>query len=111
MMIVSPVFHIYECKKLDGCELLDGRLLHDINLADELIVLETVDINYYNRNCDKNGMLMVSDDMYYEVVQITEIFSYGVNWESLLAGMSARLECCCSIKDLKDLLLCKIEEI
>ena len=111
MMIVNAVFHIYEYKKLNGCELLDGRLLHDICLSDELIVLENVDINYYNRNCDQNGMLIVSDDMPYEVVRINKIFSYGENWESLPAGMSARLECCCSIKDFKDLLLCKIEEL
>lgn len=110
MIIVNAVFHIYECKKINGCEFLDGRLLHDISLSDELIVLENVDINYYNRNCDKSGMLLVSDDMSYEVVRINKIFSYGKNWESLPAGMSARLECCCSIKGLKDLLLCKIEE-
>ncbi len=110
MMIVNAVFHIYECKKVNGCEVLDGRLLHDISLADKLIVLECVDINYYNRNCDKDGMLIVSDDMPYEMVQVNEIFSYGENWERLPAGMSARLKCCCSIEDLKDLLLCKIEE-
>lgn len=111
MMIINAVFHIYEYKQLNGCEFLDGRLLHDIILSDELIVLENIDINYYNRNCDKDGMLIISDDMPYEVIRINKIFSYGENWESLPAGMSARLECRCSIKNLKDLLLCKIEEI
>lgn len=109
-MIVHAVFHIYECRKLNGYRFLDGRLLQDIRLSDECIVLETVDINYYNRNRDKNGLLRISDTMPYEVVRINKIFSYGNNWESLPAGMSARLECYCSIKDLKDLLLCKIEK-
>ena len=99
MMIINAVFHIYEYKQLNGCEFLDGRLLHDIILSDD------------NRNCDKDGMLIVSDDIPYEVVRINKIFSYGENWEGLPAGMSARLECRCSIKNLKDLLLCKIEEI
>ena len=42
--------------------------MDDICLSDELIVLENVDINYYNRNCDKDAMLIVSDDMPYEMV-------------------------------------------
>ena len=46
MMIINAVFHIYEYKQLNGCEFLDGRLLHDIILSDELIVLENIDINY-----------------------------------------------------------------
>lgn len=46
MMIVIAVFHIYECKKHNGCKLLDGRLLCDIKITDELIVLGNVDINF-----------------------------------------------------------------
>ena len=65
-----------------------------------------VQVNHYEGEGLRHEMEENNDDMPYEVVRINKIFSYGENWESLPAGMSARLECCCSIKDLKDLLLC-----
>ncbi len=110
MMIVDAVFQISICKKNNGCKLLDGRLLRDISLTDELIILENVDTSYYNQNCDKDDRLIINGDVPYEVVQINKIFSYGEYWESLPSGMSARLECNCDREDLTDLLLCKILE-
>ena len=109
MMIVEAVFHIYEWKKNGECRLLDGRLLEDICITDELILLENVNIGYYNCKCNDEGRLVVIDESY-EKIRINRIFSYGKYWESLPAGMSARLECHCSIEDLTDLLLCKIIE-
>lgn len=111
MMIVNAVFHIYECKKYNGCKLLDGRLLCDIKITDELIVLENVDINFYNCNCNKDGSLVINDKVPYEKVQTKKILSYGECWESLPSGMSARLECYCNSENLTDLLLCKIVEM
>ncbi|MBD5134562.1 MAG: hypothetical protein HDT39_01155 [Lachnospiraceae bacterium] len=111
MMRVNAVFHIYECKKYNGHKLLDGRLLHDIKITDELIVLGNVDIKFYNCNCDKDGSLIINDKVKYEKVQIKKIFSYGEYWESLPSGMSARLECYCNMENLTNLLLCKIVEM
>ena len=108
MMIVDAVFHIYKWEMNKGYKLLDGRLLHDINLTDELIILKNIDIKYYNQNCDEAVGLIIDDDEPYEMVHINSIFSYGDYWESLHAGMSARLECYCNIENLKDLILCKI---
>lgn len=73
-MIVDAVFHIYECKKSSGCKLLDGRLLYDISLRDELIAIENVDINYYN--CNKDGRLLIDNYIPYEKIKINKIFSY-----------------------------------
>ena len=111
MMIVNAVFHIYECKKYNGCKLLDGRLLCDIKITDELIVLGNVDINFYNYNCNKDGSLIINDKVQYEKVQMKKILSYGECWESLPSEMSARLECYCNSENLTDLLLCKIVEM
>lgn len=110
MMIVSAVFHISKWGKNNGFKLLDGRVLQDINLTDKLIILKNIDISYYNCKRDEAIGLAINKDEPYEMVQINRIFSYGEYWESLPAGMSARIECHCSIEDLTDLLLCKIIE-
>lgn len=108
MMIVDAIFHISKWEKKNGYKLLDGRLLQDISLTDELTMLKNIDISYYNRNCDKDVGLIIDDDELYEMVQINRILSYGECWECLPSGMSARLECYYKIEDLTDLLLCKI---
>lgn len=108
MMRVNAVFHIYECKKYNEYKLLDGRLLQDIKITDELILLRNVDINFYNCNCGKDNSLIINDKVQYERIQVKKILSYGECWESLPLGMSARLVCCCNHEDLIDLLLCKI---
>lgn len=108
MMIVNAVFHISKFEKSNGYKLLDGRVLQDINLADKLILLKNINIHYYNNYCDNLLGLKINDDEPYVEIQINKIYSYGAYWESLPAGMSARLECYCEIDYLTDLILCKI---
>lgn len=110
-MIVDVIFHIYKSKKYNGYKLLDGRLLHPIEISNELILIENIDIDYYNRNCNRDGRLIIHDKVKYEKIQIEKIFSYGECWESLPSGMSARLMCNCVSEDLANLLLCKIVEM
>ena len=75
-MTVELVFHISKWEKNNGYKLLDGRVIRDISLTDELIMLENVDIGYYNCNCDREGRLVIDDEPY-EMIQINRIFSYG----------------------------------
>ena len=107
MKKVELVFYVDKCEKNNDFVLLTGRLLQKMNLDDEIIVIENIDYNFVKNNCDKEDCFWINDDMLYNHVQIKKIFSYGVYWESLDAGMTARLDCLCSKNDLKGLFLCK----
>ena len=106
-MKVKAIFHIYECKINNGCTFLNGRLLHDLSMTDELILLKKIGIQYYNQNYESDGILNIND-VDYEMIKINKIISYGKSWNFLPSGMSAQIECDCEIEGTGDLLLCKI---
>lgn len=71
-------------------------------------MIKHVDIDFYIRNCNRDGSLTVDDMIQFEKVHINKIFSYGNIWEELPMGMSARLECLGNIENSDDLVLLRI---
>lgn len=104
-MLLEAKFHVHKSQYDDGTVLLDGRVLKDINITDELIIVENVDIQYFNSYSDKNGRLLMDDYVMWAPVRINRIESSGEIWVNLPSGMSARLECECDYSEIDNMVL------
>lgn len=103
-LLIIGAFQVYNNIESELLQYIDGRLLSDIRIKDKLILIKCFE-NKYNEE-----MFYIDDDRLLTYVKIKEIISYGVSWEQLNSGMSARMKCECDIKLLKDTIIYKVIE-
>ena len=109
-MKVQGMFHVYNSNKKGEFQFVDGMIIRDLKKNDNLIIIKNIDIKYHIENCDNSGCINVENNRKYENVIILNIFSYGVFWDDLSGGMSARLKCCTNTNIINDCVLYKIIE-
>lgn len=95
-MLLKIVFDVSEHWQNESCQLLDGRLLEDISLSDQLIYMKGFDREYvlkeFHQNLEDDKPLYI-DNISYETVHLRKIIAYRKNFDYLCAGMTARLFC------------------
>lgn len=97
-MLVTQAFQVYKNIKYGLFQYIDGRLLCDIKINDTLMLINYPDTRYDIKNIDNANIIYIADNMSRTDVIIKEILSYGVLWEYLNGGMSARIGCECNMK-------------
>ncbi len=93
-MKAIALFQVAICNGNIAGQVLDGRVLSDINLKDEIFVVSQENIlNFYHSGTQE--CIEIRDNAYFDGVSIKSILSYGKYWDTINAGMSAKIECEC----------------
>ena len=103
-LLVTGAFQVYNINDNELFQYLDGRLLSDIRLEDNLVLIKSFDKE------DNKEVFYISNDRILTYIKIKELISYGISWTQLEGGMSARMKCECDIRITKDAIIYKVIE-
>lgn len=106
-MYLIETFQVYKCTINGVSQSLDGRLVSDICLSDDVFLVKKKDILSYKRNSIGQEFIEIENAMNLKSIKMMSILSYGEYWEFLQAGMTARIDSMCSESIENGDILCK----